>query len=77
MTSDGLAPKPPIYWSKFEKKSKPGSLGIPLMPVNAWLSERLLEQRLSLCLKKGRHNKSKDRFNEEHKDWDYAIEGKT
>lgn len=28
-------------------------------------------------LKSGRHNKSKDQFNEKEQDWDYAIEGKT
>ncbi len=37
----------------------------------------IIKPEVEHALKNGRHNKSKDKFSEEHEDWDYAIEGKT
>lgn len=49
---------------------------------SAHASERMQERgiikpEIEQVLRAGHHNKRKDQFNEEHEDWDYAIEGKT
>lgn len=46
--------------------------------ANQRMRERwIIRPEVEFVLRFGHHNKRKDQFNEEHKDWDYAIEGKT
>ena len=46
--------------------------------ANERMAERgIIKPEVEYVLQNGRHNKRKDQFHEEHKNWDYAIEGKT
>ena len=41
------------------------------------LERGLVKPKIEYILKQGHHEARKDRFNNEHSSWDYAIKGKT
>ena len=70
-------PKASELLKQIREKVEAGKLRYSVHAGERMLERGIVRPEAEYALKNGRHNKSKDKFNEAQEDWDYAIEGKT
>ena len=70
-------PKASGLLEKIREKVEAGKLRYSVHAGERMVERGIIKPEVEYVLKNGRHNKSKDQFNEDQKDWDYALEGKT
>ena len=70
-------PKATGLLEQIREKVEAGKLRYSVHAGDRMAERGIIKPEVEYVLKNGRHNKRKDQFNEEQKDWDYAMEGNT
>lgn len=70
-------PKSPRLLELIREKVSTGRIRYSGHANQRMRERRIIKPEVEYVLRTGRHKKEKDNFNDEHNDWDYAIEGRT
>ncbi len=70
-------PKVPVLLKLIQEKVEAGKLRYSVHANERMLERGIIKPEVEFVLRNEPHNKRKDEFKENQKDWDYAIEGKT
>lgn len=70
-------PKDPGLLKAIREKLVSGGLRYSAHANQRMMERCIVRPEVEYVLKTGHHNKRKDKYNERHHDWDYAVEGKT